>query len=62
MLLLNDVLRIYGTQTKPPKEIKQEIIRRVSSGSSIRIMSDTYSISYTTIWNWINRPNGTNKK
>ena len=59
---LAEVRNIYGCKPVCPKKLKQDIIRKVGGGSSIRHMSDETGVSYTTIWNWIHRPDGTNKK
>jgi len=61
-LRLEGVRQIYGHYITCPKERKKEIIRKVKSGSSIGDMADISGISYSTIWNWIYRPDGTNKK
>lgn len=62
MLDLSGVRKIYGHHITCPKERKQEIIRKIGGGATIGNMSDIYGVSYGTIWNWIHRPDGTNKK
>ena len=44
-----------GGYKKIPKEIKNEVLMKVKTGSKVHILASEYGISHKTIYNWLSK-------